>query len=347
MFSVIQGAAQAMNIGFVYDLRSAYLREGYSAEDVAEFDSQSTIDALAGAMRECGHTVEHVGHGRHLARHLTTGGRWDLVFTIAEGLCGRSRESQVPALLEMFEVPYTFSDPLVCSTTMDKAVAKRIVASHGVHTPRFVLAYNPGDLDRMDLTYPLFVKPVAEGTGKGVDAMSRVEAPHQLSRVLSLLNRFEQPALIEEYLPGREFTTGILGTGESARVVGTIEIRLLPNAPASDYSYDVKEQCESCVSYDAVEPGPLRETVEALALESYRALECRDAGRVDVRLDREGQPAFIELNALPGLHPTHSDLPMIATQAGMAYVELIGAIIDSAATRIPHPGRKRDERSAS
>jgi D-alanine-D-alanine ligase len=329
-----------LNIGLVYDLRDDYLAEGYSEEDVAEFDSESTIAALAEAIRANGHDVDRVGRGRALARRLADGDRWDLVFTIAEGLRGRSREAQVPAILEMYGVPYTFSDPLVCAVTLDKAVAKRLVSSYGIFTPRFHLVREAADLDgealgEMRLEYPLFAKPVAEGTGKGVDGRSRVDARAALRAVvLPLLERLRQPVLVEEYLPGREFTTGILGTGSKAQVLGTMEICVLSNASAADYSFDVKERCEFCVRYAPLEHGPLRETVETVALDSYRVLECRDAGRVDIRLDRHGQPVFMEVNPLPGLHPAHSDLPMIATQEGMAYHDLIGAIITSAAQRI-------------
>jgi D-alanine-D-alanine ligase len=324
-----------MHVAMVYDLRNEYLAEGYSEADVAEFDSESTIEALTNAISAAGHTVSRVGHGRALAGRLVAGERWDLVFSIAEGLRGRSREAQVPALLEMFGVPYAFSDPLVCAATLDKAVAKRLVLSHGLATPPFTLISEPSDLAGIDMVYPLFVKPVAEGTGKGVDGRSRVNTPIELNDTArGLLARFDQPVLVEAYLPGREFTTGVLGTGSSARVLGTMEIRMLDNAPAADYSYDVKEQCENCVSYTRMESGPLRDEVEGLALASYRALECRDAGRVDIRLDAQGRPAFMEVNPLPGLHPTHSDLPMIAAREGMSYETLIGAIIDSALERV-------------
>lgn len=334
-----------MNVGLVYDLRSQYLAEGCTEEIVAEFDGEDTVDSLTAAIRSCGHRVERIGRGRDLARRLVEGARWDLVFTIAEGLHGRSREAQVPALLEMFGVPYTFSDPLVCSATLDKAVAKRLVQSCGLPTAPFAVIRSAQGADIAGLSYPLFVKPVAEGTGKGVDGRSRIDDAGQLRPVvLPLLERFGQPVLVEEYLPGREFTTGILGTGEHARTLGTLEIRVLPGAPAADYSYAVKEQCESCVAYTPLERGRLRETVEALALQAYRVLECRDAGRVDIRMDRRDQPVFIELNPLPGLHPTHSDLPMIAAREGMHYNALIGAIVDSAAARTANEDARNAER---
>ena len=324
-----------MKVGLVYDLRSEYLAEGHQEESVAEFDSESTITALAEAIRANGYDVERIGRGRTLARRLADGERWDLVFTIAEGLDGRSREAHVPALLEMYGVPHTFSDPLVCAVTLDKAVAKRLVMSQGLRTPGFCLVRDETDLDGVRLEYPLFVKPVAEGTGKGINGRSRVESRDALDdTVLPLLDQHRQPMLVEEYLPGREFTTGILGSGRVAWVLGTMEIHILADAPARDYTFDVKEQCESCVSYTPLEHGALRNEIESLALDAYRVLECRDAGRVDIRLDRDGHPAFMEVNPLPGLHPTHSDLPMIATQEGMTYNELIGAIIGSAMSRV-------------
>jgi D-alanine-D-alanine ligase len=332
-----------VRIGLVYDLRSQYLAEGYSEHDVAEFDSDATIDALAAAIAAAGHSVERIGHGRDLAAKLVGGKRWDLVFTIAEGLRGRNREAQVPCLLELFGIPCTFSDALVCAVTLDKAIAKRLVLAAGLRTPAYRVLYAPSDAEKVTLDYPLFVKPLAEGTGKGVDHRSHVRSAEQLRRVAEdLIERLGQPALVEEYLPGREFTTGILGTGSQARVLGTIEIRVLPGAPAKDYSYEVKEQCEHCVEYRPLERGPLREEVERLALSSYLALECRDAARVDIRMDAQDRPSFMELNPLPGLHPTHSDLPMIATAEGMAYTDLIGAIIESARERVP--GSQRGSR---
>lgn len=325
----------SLAVGMVYDLRRDYLAQGYSAEQVAEFDSEETIEALAEAIRTLGHRVERIGNALALAKRLVSGDRWDLVFNFAEGLTGRSREAQVPALLEAYGIGYTFSDPLVCALTLDKAMTKRLARSAGLATPRFHVVECEEDLSAVDLAYPLFAKPVAEGTGKGIDGRSRIEGPRELGEVCRrLLTRFAQPVLVEEYLPGREFTTGVLGCGRAARVLGTLEIRPAPGAPTADYSYEMKERCEHLVEYRPLEHGDLRREVEHLALAAYRLLELRDAGRVDMRLDREGKPALLEVNAVPGLHPTHSDLPMIARQEGMSFVQLVGAILDSAATRL-------------
>ena len=323
-----------MIIGLVYDLRDDYLAQGFSEEQAAEFDSAVTIAAIEGTLQSLGYETERVGNGIALAKQLAPGKRWDLVFNIAEGLYGRSREAQVPCLLEMYGIPYTFSDPLVCALTLDKAMTKRVVASAGLYTPRFGVVASLGDVETLKLEYPLFAKPLAEGTSKGVNKDSRVESPSALKKVCArLLETFAEPVLVEEYLPGRESTTAILGTGREARVLGTMEFSIRPGAPAQDYSYEVKEICEQCVDYFPMPQGDLRDQVEALALEAYRLLECRDAGRIDVRLDPKGRPAFIEINPLPGLHPTHSDLPMIATQEGVAYKDLINSIIQSALVR--------------
>jgi D-alanine-D-alanine ligase len=324
-----------MNIGVVFDLRTEYLAQGFSEEEVAEFDSEATINAIEDALCKLGHNVERIGNGRNLCKLLVGGKRWDLIFNIAEGLRGRSREAQVPSILELFDIPYTFSDPLTCAITLDKALTKRIVSTGGIPTPEYKVVKNFQDIDNINLPFPLFAKPVAEGTGKGIDRDSRIESYEQLQNVCTrLLKKYKQPVLIEKYLPGREFTVGIIGTDKNARVIGSMEIKIKDKTTTGDYSFHAKEECEELVIYTPMEHGKLRKRVEEIALEAYKILECRDAGRVDIRLDGNNEPYFLEINPLPGLHPTHSDLPMIATQEGMSYIELIGSIINSAMERI-------------
>lgn len=325
-------------IGLTYDLRRDYLAMGFKDEDVAEFDADITIDSIEATIRDLGHEPVRIGHVRALCAQLAAGSRWDLVFNIAEGIGGRSREAQVPCLLEAYGTPYTFSDPLVCAVTLDKAVAKRLVHSAGIPTPGFHVVRAEADCRHVELTYPLFAKPIAEGTGKGIDRTSRLETPQELLTVCStLLRKYRQPVLVEEYLPGREFTVGILGTGAAARVLGTMEVSMRPHAGTSIYTYEMKEQCEAFVDYSRPARTTAVSAVEKVALDAYQALELRDAGRVDIRIDRHGTPAFMEVNPLPGLNPVHSDLPMIATQEGMVFPDLIGSIMESAFERVVKP----------
>jgi D-alanine-D-alanine ligase len=334
----------SLTIGLTYDLRSDYLAAGFSEEQVAEFDSLETIDHLAAAITSAGCRPVRIGNAQALCAALVAGQRWDIVFNIAEGLHGRSREAQVPAILEAFNVPCTFSDPLVMALTTDKAMAKTVVRAAGLRTPDYRVVEHIEEADDIAMDFPLFAKPIAEGTGKGIDGRSRVDSAQKLQAICAdLLDRFRQPVLIEEFLPGREFTVGVLGYGSGARPIGTIEVSILPAAGNSVYSYAAKERCEELVRYSPLRDHGLQMAVEELALKAYGALQCRDAGRIDIKLDSEGRPAFMELNPLPGLHPTHSDLPMIATQEGMSYEALIRAIIDCAVSRYADlSGRMKD-----
>lgn len=334
-----------MKIGLTYDLRAEYLALGYSEEETAEFDRGSTIEAIEGALRELGHSTHRIGHVRQLAARLIAGDRWDLVFNIAEGMHGFGREAQVPALLDAYDIPYTFSDPLASALTLHKALTKRVLRDIGVRTTDFFLVEDVADLRRIKLPFPLFAKPVAEGTAKGIDGNSRISTRKQLTEVCErLLIRYRQPVLVEPYLPGREFTTGIVGTGADAVSVGTIEVELLDTAEPHSYTYVNKEECEKRIRYTHV-AGRVAKDADALSLAAWRGLGCRDGGRVDLRADPDGRLHVMEINPLPGLHPEHSDLPIIGNLTGLPYVELIRRIVDSAAKRIKTPSRSRESAS--
>jgi D-alanine-D-alanine ligase len=324
-----------VRIGFTYDLKDDYLALGLAEHEVAEFDSLPTIDAIDGALKDLGHEVDRVGHVRALAARLVAGWRCDLVFNVAEGVAGFGRESQVPALLEAYGIPYTFSDPLVCALTLHKGMAKHVARGCGVPTPKFELVTTPAEAAAVQLPLPLFAKPVAEGSSKGITKKSLVTSKDALVEVCTeLLERYRQPVIVEEYLSGREFTVGILGTGASARALGTLEVVLLQGADQGVYSYRNKTQWESIVEYGLLEEGPLRSEVESVALATWRCMGCRDAGRVDVRLDAAGKAQMLEVNPLAGLAPGYSDLPNMAAMAGMSYGELIGEIVRCASARI-------------
>lgn len=336
-----------MRIGLVYDLRDDYLAAGYSELDIAEFDTPDTVHAIADTLKRLGHVVISVGRGQVLAEHLVGGERFDLVFSIAEGLAGRSREAQVPALCEMFDQPYVFSDPLTMAATLDKAVAKRIVRDHNIPTAPFALLHTPHEADTVNLAFPLFVKPVAEGTGKGCSNASRVDTHDALRTVAGdLITKFSQPAIAEAYLPGREFTVGIIGTGDAANVVGVAEVIVRAEADDPVYSFENKENCETMVVYKLAADAEAIACAEA-ALAAYRALDCRDAARLDFRSDANGVPHFLEANPIAGLHPSHSDLPIIAELSGLGYDALIAAMIQSASTRYGIPAKDNVQRAGS
>jgi D-alanine-D-alanine ligase len=326
-----------MRVGLTYDLRDDYLALGFSREETAEFDRAETIDAIAESLAALGHDVQRIGHARALIARLVAGDRWDLVFNIAEGLYGFGRESLVPALLETYQIPYTFSDPFVLALALQKAACKRVVRDLGIPTPAFAVVEEMADVERVDLPYPLFAKPLAEGTSKGISAHSRIADRHALAqRCAELLERFHQPVLVETYLPGREVTVGIVGTGVRARVVGVMEVLLGAEAEAGVYSLENKERYEELVSYRLVPCSErLGRDATELALAVWRGLGCRDAGRVDVREDADSRASFIEINPLAGLHPVHSDLPIMGRLAGWGFADLMAAIMESASRRLP------------
>jgi D-alanine-D-alanine ligase len=326
-----------MRIGFTYDLRSDYLALGYGEEETAEFDKEETIAAIESELQKLGHRVDRIGHIRALATRLTAGDRWDLVFNICEGLRGVGREAQVPALLDAYDIPYVFSGPTVLGLTLDKALTKHVVQNLGIPTAEFTVIARPEDIATVKLPFPLFLKPISEGTGKGVSAKSRVTNPTELSAVtLDLLTRFRQPVLVETYLPGREFTTGIVGSGLEAKVLGTMEIRFTNAAEASDYSYLNKADYLDRVDYRAVS-GDIARECETVALAAWRGLGCVDAGRIDLRMDAQGRVCFIEVNPLAGLNPVHSDLPILCRLHGIDYSTLIAEILKQALVRLELP----------
>jgi D-alanine-D-alanine ligase len=260
----------------------------------------------------------------------------DIVFNIAEGLRGRNREAHIPALLEFLNIPYTGSDPLTLSLTLDKAMAKRIVMSQEVPTPRFKKVEGMEDLDDLGLRYPLFVKLCYEGSSKGVRLDSKILDPQSLrGKARDLLETYGSPLLVEEFVRGPEFTVGILGN-DAARVLGVMQIEVKGRPPEeSIYSLEIKREWEEKVRYHcppSIDAGLLKK-IEQVALRSYRALECRDVSRVDIRVGEDQTPYFLEINPLPGLSPVYGDLVIMAKSMGWNYAELVKTILHHALKR--------------
>ncbi|MGA7875106.1 MAG: KamA family radical SAM protein [Desulfoferrobacter sp.] len=328
-------------VGITYDLREEYLAEGYSREETAEFDRPDTIEGIDKTLQGLGFQTERIGHVRNLVARLAAGDRWDMVFNIAEGLKGYGREAQIPTLLEAYDIPYTFSDALVLSLSLHKGMTKRVIRDLGIPTTDFAVVETEADVAKLTLPFPLFAKPVAEGTGKGVTAASKIRTPEELAFVCRmLLATYKQPVLVETFLPGREFTVGIVGTGEDTKAIAVIEILLKAQAENDAYSYKNKEHYEELVEYRLAND-EMAQRAKEVAFAAWKGLGCRDAGRIDLRADADGVPNFIEVNPLAGLNPTHSDLPILCRMVGVSYEELLDQIMGSALKRIDHSQVRR------
>ncbi len=322
-----------MKIGLTYDLKTDYINQGLSNEMLAEFDREDTVDAIEQAVGKAGHLPVRIGNIKKLVDALAVGECWDLVFNIAEGLYGPSRESQIPALLEAYRIPMVFSDSLVLSVCLHKGLAKSTVRNFRLPTPDFLTADSISDLDNFSLKFPVFCKPALGGTSQGIYHSSKCSNRDELEQnCLTLLEKFPQSVLIEEYLPGREFTVGILGTGNKARVVGALEVKTTAATDVSYYSYENKQDFENCMDYVLAEDSTAHEA-EELALKVWKALGARDGGRIDLKCDSSGGVNFLEINPLAGLNPEISDLPILCSKKGISYQDLINQILESAIRR--------------
>jgi len=309
---------------------------------LAEYDSEETVEGIASALRAAGHEPVKLGGGRKfLAQGLAASGpprTIDLLFNIAEGWGSRSREAHVPAVCEMLNIPYTHSDPLTLALALDKSLAKRVAASLGVPVPADICVQRLADLDAQPLPpFPLIAKPACEGSSMGIRRHSRCANRDELqAHVAALLAQYAGPVMVEQFLTGVEATVGIMGTGAGARVLGIMEIA--PCHTATDqfiYSLEVKRDYLREVGYHVPPrlPAALIDAIAQTALGAYRAIGCRDVGRVDVRLDAQGVPRFLELNPLPGLNPVSSDLPILAGRLGISFETLIAGIVEEAIAR--------------
>lgn len=335
-----------MKLGFTYDARADYLAQGFSTEDVAEFDSEEALAALAALLARLGFTVDRIGHVQNLVTRLAAGERWDMVFNIAEGMHGPAREAAIPALLDAYRIPYVFAGAVCMATTLDKSIAKRLVAAQGIPTAAYAVVACEDDALGVQLPFPLFVKPVAEGSGKGVLAESYVTDRTQLlASCATLLARFRQPVLVETFLSGREFTVGLLGSGENAGVIGVLEVNFAASAKESYNSFQNKQQ--ELEIYTLADDAEARAASE-VALAAWKALGGCDAGRIDLRSDGNGRPHFLEMNPLAGLTEGYSELPILAEKSGLSHAMLIEGIMRAACARhgLPWPRRRTFRRSA-
>jgi D-alanine-D-alanine ligase len=330
---------QPIRVGFTYNVKRSA-----SGDDEAEWDPPETIISIANALARQGHIVVHLEATPDLPRVLAEADV-DLIFNIAEGVEGRNREAQVPALCELLGIPYTGSDSATLAIALDKALGKKVLLQHDILTPKFQLMESARERLDSEMKFPLIVKPNAEGSSKGIGSTSVVDNEEELrAAVKTIVERYRQPALVEEYIAGREFTVGLLGD-KRPRVLPPMEIKFKKADNARPvYDYAVKQEWEEHVYYEC--PAKLTEAqmkaMEKIARATFWALDCRDVARVDLRMDAEGRIYVLEVNPLPGLTPDYSDLVLIAKACGMQYDQLIAEIMTGGLRRLRD--KRREER---
>lgn len=316
-------------VGILYNCKGE--THGGPPDAEAEYDSMDTVSAIREALDSGGFRTVLMECDRSLPQRLAET-HIDIAFNIAEGRGGRGREAEVPALLNLLGIPFTGSDETALCIALDKALCKRLLSSYRIRTPRYRI-FQPGrEIRPTGLSFPVIVKPNAEGSSKGIpdDCIAR-----NLEELRNLADRevhlYGGSVLAEEYIAGREFTVGLLGNGETLRVFPPMEIVFRENADGDlpVYSYGVKQNYQSFVDYRC--PPRLEAEVQLemtdTARRIFQALGCRDFARVDFRLDRKGKLYFLEINPLPGLAPGYSDYPMLAEFSGVSYRELVLSVL--------------------
>jgi len=335
--------AGTYRVGLTYNLKRIMATHYGSDDSEAEYDSPKTIESIKQSIESYGHEVVELEATPELPAIIASSGL-DLVFNIAEGIRGRSRESQIPALLELLNIPYTGSDPATLSIALDKALAKRVVRQAGVPTPDFMLMRTGKERIPRELGFPVIVKPNTEGSSKGVHPLNVAETEQELrERAYAMIEKYRQQVLVESFLPGREFTLGLLGE-HRPRVLPPMEIVFKNHdQKRTVYSFEHKLNSSGEIHYEIpaqVDSVLLRE-LQRVARDAFTALNCRDVARIDLRLDESGKPHFLECNPLPGLTPGWSDLCLIAEKAGIDYHALIGEILSFAIRRLKQMRREK------
>lgn len=314
------------------------------SDEFAEWDSADTIDAVADALSALGEVIRLEANEDF--PEMLRAERPDIVFNIAEGRHGVNREAHVPAICEFYNIPYSGSDPLTLSVCLDKAKTKETLAWHGVPTARFAVVSDMSDIAAArELSLPVFAKPIHEGSSKGITEKNFCRTHAELdAQTEFLLETYRQPVIVEEYLPGAEFTCAVLGNGDEAKVLPIVGMNFasLPEGALPIYGYEAKwiwdrpERPLKMFDCPAHIDEALTKEIEHVTLDAYRVLGCRDWSRIDVRLDADGKPNVVEINPLPGILPNPADnscFPKAARAAGMSYDQLIQSCLRLAAAR--------------
>jgi D-alanine-D-alanine ligase len=331
-----------MNVGLCFNLKKP-LAESVSPDFYAEWDDEETIAAVRSALSLRHRVISIEGNEEAFEKFRRC--RPDIVFNMAEGLYGSSRESQIPVMLEMLRIPYTGSDPVTLALCLDKSLAKQVLSYHRIPTPPFVVVH---DLEKKQEfpPFPLIVKPLSEGSSKGIGNSALVRTSKKLREQIStVLTEYHQPVLVEKYLPSREFTVALMGNGAELQVLPIVEIQFeqLPTNINPIYSYEAKwiwdtvEKPLEIFACPAKLSPQLKKRIQAVCRAAFAALRCRDWCRIDIRLDDAGEPNVLELNPLPGILPNpeaNSCFPKAARTAGLSYDDLINRVLEIACYRL-------------
>lgn len=336
-----------MNTEILKDFRIGFSFNSFNGErkeDFAEYDEIPTINAIKTSLESFGFDVIPIEADLDAFEKFRKE-RPDLVFNIAEGIGRGARESQIPMMLEMLGIPFTGSDSTTLSIALDKARTKEILSYYRIPTPRFRVFRDVKDTSKVSsisglprLKYPIFLKPLREGSSIGISVRSLVSNENELKKeVKEIIDRYKQPVLAEEYVDGREFTVALIGNKPEVLPLIELDFSLLPdNAPKFDcyevkwYLDDDKIRCPANIDAN------LAKKINKIAVKTFKVLDCRDLCRIDIRLDDNGVPNVLDVNPLPGLTPDpkeNSRFPKACYTAGMSYKEIIGRILFSAIER--------------
>lgn len=325
-----------MKVGLTYDLKTDYeFKENDPPDAAAEFDHPSTVERIAKAIKANGYQVKKIGNVSNVLESINKLDV-DIVFNISEGLTGRNRESQVPILLEMAGVPFVGSDSLTLALSLDKIMAKKLFLAEGIPTPKFLEVKSIEQLNNLEhMKFPLFVKPRFEGSSKGLSEASRVENDEDLKKqVEHVINIYKQPALIEEFIRGQEFTVAVIGNDDAAQVMPVVQIKIDGDVKLRDKFYTFGHIKSDALEYvcPASISEALKKKLSDLALKTYNSIECLDFGRIDFRVDEKGNPYVLEINPLPSL--SGEDVFMYVAKAlGLTYEGIIDRILKTALKR--------------
>lgn len=334
-----------IKVGIVYNLKKGIKSD---VEDIeAEYDNISTVQAIQNALEKNGLETVLLEVDDKFIEKLKKA-KVDIIFNIAEGINGRGREAQIPAIASMLSIPYTGSDETTLCICLDKALTKRILFTYHIKSPKSIVLSKDKKISASGLKFPLIIKPNAEGSSKGISDISIVKSKSELIKLVNAnFNAYGQDMLAEEYIDGREFTVGVIGNGSDTYVFPPMEIKF--KKPTQDnfsvYSFNVKKDYKKFIEYKC--PSDIDKTAENKMIENakkiYFALGCRDFARIDFRTDKNNQPYFIEINPLPGLAPNYSDFPMIAEFCTVKYDALIMKVLNCALKRYNILGKTKED----